>query len=552
MFGRGPGGYRVVLTSDRGSFSEYSRSSALGYVCCLPSRLVPRFFMDHFFAPPVETNHGPAALTAPYALRKVEAALLREGIPDVIVVPPERLDGAIGPRTRVVGLTAHDPFGLSPVSTKLTMLFGGGASWNETYFAGLGDALAPLRERHRFSVVAGGPGVWQLSYRRPPWIDTVFQGEAEVDFPRLVRLLVAGGTAPPVVRGRPPTLEQIPTIVRPSRWGEVQVTRGCPRGCEFCSITPDRYRTLPFEAIEREVAINLASGEANVDFITDDILLYGARKLRTNHAAVVELFRRVQRMGVEQIGFAHVSAPAVRESPQTLIEAARIAGWGDHGRRLIPVIGLETGSLRIFRRYMPAKSFPFPPEQWNDLVLAATADLNAAGIDPCFTLTIGFPDETDDDVDESIRLVQSFIDRDLRAFLFPLPVIPISTSRLRGNAMPELASLPSRYWDLLYLCWERDLKLARAMLPGMVYRMKSAVVRRLTTTLVERLWPPLLKFFEQYPATHGRSALRYRDVHLEGISGALRSMIWLTRAVSTGDEGRVGAPPLVPPPAVEA
>ena len=551
MFGRANEGHTVVLTSDRGSFSDYSRSSALGYFCCMPSRLVPRFLMDRLFSPPMETEGGPAARAAPYALRKVEAAMIRHGISDVIVVPPEHLGAAVGPRTRVVGLSAHDPLGLSPVSTKLTMLFGGGPSWNQTYFAELGETLAPLRERFRFAVVVGGPGVWQMSYGRPWWIDTVFQGEAEVDLPPLVDSLIAGEAPPATAQGRPPTLEQIPTIVHASRMGEVQVTRGCPRGCEFCSITPDRYRTIPFETIEREMQVNSAAGERNVEIITDDILLYGAKRLRTNHEAVVELFRRIKRAGAEQIGFAHVSAPAVRESPETLVEAGRIAEWDEPGQHLIPVVGLETGSLRIFRRYMPAKSFPFQPEEWNDLVLEATVDMNAAGIDPCYTMTIGFPDETDDDVDETIRLVQSFIDRDLTAFLFPLPVIPITTSRIGGNPMPELESLPSRYWDLLYLCWERDLKLARGMVPSIVGRMTSPLARRVTTTLVERLWPHVLKFFEQYPETHGRSALRYRDVRLDGVTGALRSMFWLTRAASTGG-AEIPEPPLTPTPAAEA
>ncbi len=535
MFGRGNGGHVVVLTSDRGSFSDYSRSSALGYVCCMPSRLVPRFLMDYLFCPPMPTHEGPAALTAPYALRKVEASLLRQGATDVIVVPPEHLEAAVGPRTRVVGLTAHDPMGLSPVSTKLTMLLGGGPSWNETYFAELGDALAPLREHYHFAIVAGGPGIWQTTYRRPPWIDTIFRGEAEVDFPLLVRSLISGASPPSDVQGRTPTLEQIPPIVRPARIGEVQVTRGCPRGCEFCSITPDRYRTIPFEAIEQEMRVNFAAGEKNVELVTDDILLYGAKKLRTNHEAVVDLFRRIKRAGAEKIGFAHVSAPAVRESPETLLEVGRISEWGRQSG-MIPVVGLETGSQRIFRRYMPAKAFPFRPEEWNDTVLEATVLMNEAGISPCYTMTIGFPDETDEDVDDSIRIVQSFIDRDLRAFLFPLPVIPITTSRIGGNAMPELGTLPSRYWDLLYLCWERDLKLARDMVPGFVSRMTSPLARRVTTTLVERLWPHVLRFFEQFPETHGRSALRYREVRLDGVIGALRSMFWLTRAASIGEE----------------
>lgn len=533
MFDRGDAGSAVVLTADRGSFSDYSRSSALGYFCCLPSRLVPRFLMDYLFSPPVEADGGVEATTAPYALRKVEAALLRNGISDVVVVPPEHLGRAVGPRTRVVGLTAHDPFGLSPVSTKLTMLFGGGECWNERFFEELGETVRSLRRQYPFALVAGGPGIWQMSFDRPPWVDSVFQGEAEVDLPLLVRSLLAGGAPPETVHGRAPTVEEIPPIVKPARMGEVQVTRGCPRGCEFCSITPDRYRTIPIESIEREIAVNQAAGETNVELLTDDILLYGMKKLRTNHEAVVELFRRVKRAGATKIGFPHISAPAVRESPQTVLEMGRIAEW-DTERGLTPVVGLETGSVRIFRKYMPAKSFPFKPEEWNDTVLEATVTMNEAGIDPCYTLTIGYPDETNEDVDRTIDLVQSFLDRGLNAFLFPLPVIPITTSRLRGNRMPELETLPERYWDLLYLCWKRDLDLAREMLPSIVGRMTNPLARRVTTYLVERASPRITEFFEQYAETHGRSAYRYREIHLEGIRGALRSLYWIVHTAWNG------------------
>jgi radical SAM superfamily enzyme YgiQ (UPF0313 family) len=539
----------VVLTSDRGTFSDYSRSSVLGYFCCLPSRLVPRFLMDHLFSPP-DVSEGMEAQTAPYPLRKVEAALIRSGISDVAVVPPERLERAIGSRTRVVGVTTHDPLGMSPVSTKLTMLFGGGPCWNETFFAELGERIRSIRSRHPFVVVAGGPGVWQMSFGRPSWVDVIYQGEAEVDLPALVASLLDGGLPPTMVQGRPPTLDQIPPIVKPARLGEVQITRGCPRGCEFCSVTPDRFRTIPLEVIEREVAVNFSSGERNVELITDDILLYGAKKLRTNHEAVVRLFRALKRAGAHQIGFAHVSAPAVRESPQTILEMGHIAEW-ERCRGLTPVVGLETGSLRIFRRYMPAKAFPFRPEEWSEVVLDATVTMNDAGIDPCYTMTIGFPDETDEDVDASIRLVQSFIDRDLKAFLFPLPVIPIATSRIRGNPMPELETLPLRYWDLLSLCWKRDLELARVLVPTIVGKMTNPFVRRAMTALVDHVSPHLERLFEEYAETHGRVAYRYQNIHLDGVRGALRAVIWLTQAAGAGAFRPDHLPSLSAPPAAK-
>jgi hypothetical protein len=48
-------GWEIVLSADRGSFTDYSGSSVLGYIACMPARLVPRFFMDKFFTPPIKS-----------------------------------------------------------------------------------------------------------------------------------------------------------------------------------------------------------------------------------------------------------------------------------------------------------------------------------------------------------------------------------------------------------------------------------------------------------------------------------------------------------------
>jgi len=498
--------------------------------------------MDHLFAPPLDPEGvGPAAV-APYALRKVEASLLARGIEDVVVVDPQNLSRVVGPDTKVLGLTAHDPLGLSPVSTKLTMLFGGGPCWNAVYFEELGQQIRALRRRHRFAVIAGGPGIWQMSYERPPWVDLVYMGEAERDFPRLVQEALRGVFLPPVVQGRPPTLEEIPPIVHPSRMGEVQITRGCPRGCEFCSITPERYRTVPWSQIEQEIRVNQRAGEFNVELITDDVLLYGAQKLRTQHKAVVGLFENLKAAGAQQIGFAHISAPAVRESPETVRQMGDIAGW-PQSRGMTPVVGLETGSVRIFKKYMPAKAYPFKPLEWPQTILEATEILNDAGIDPCYTMTIGFPDETDEDVQQTIALVQDLIDRGLRAFLFPLPVIPISTSRIRGNPMPQLERLPLKYWDLLGVCWHYDMRMARALLPSLVGRMKSSLARQTIALFVERLTEHVDRVFEEFRQTHGRSADRYRSINLAGAWGTLRSLGWLLWGIVNGRPGGSPAGP---------
>lgn len=518
----------VVLTADRGSFTDYGGGSALGYVACMPHRLVPRLFMDKFFTPPATADENGRAILAPYALRKVEATLVNAGF-NTCVSPPEKLEKVVSQSTKVLGVTVHDPMGVEPVTFKLTMLFGGGKSWTAKYFEELGDKIRRLKQMYGFRTLVGGPGAWQVQRERPEWVDVVFIGHAELDLPPLINSIVSGKDVPRVVFGRNPrSADEIPLIVNPARFGEVQVTRGCPRGCQFCSITPDSFITIPVETVLKEVEVNLRAGQTRVDLVTDDILLYGAQRLRVNHEAVTKLFSEVKKMGVESIGFPHISAPAVRESPRTVRTMSEIAGYS-HDRANAPVVGLETGSLKIFNKYMRAKSFPWEPAQWKDVVLDATAVMNESHIYPCYTMTIGYPEETDDDVQASINLVQSIIDHDYTAWIFPLPVIPMGTSRIRDNPMPALERLPQAYWDLLYMSWKYDLKVTRSLVPTLTWGMQNRFVRWVVQNMIDRIFNQIEWVFSELKQTRGRSSLKYKDLNLNTTLGVIKSVYWLLR-----------------------
>lgn len=190
----------VILTADRGSFTDYGGSSVLGYVACMPSRLVPRFFMDRLFTPRVKSDRLGRALIAPYALRKVEAALARAGY-RVWAVPPERLASVIRRMgVHVVGISAHDPLGLDPVSYKLSMIFGGGETWTARFFRELGDLVRSLKAEHGFKVVIGGPGAWELINSPPDYMDLLFLGEAEQTLPEVIGKLISGEPLPKIFR----------------------------------------------------------------------------------------------------------------------------------------------------------------------------------------------------------------------------------------------------------------------------------------------------------------------------------------------------------------
>ena len=516
----------IVLTADRGSFTEYAGVSTLGYVACMPSRVVPRVMMDTLFTPPADHYRNGEAIRAPYALRKVESIIANSGYEDVVVAPPEMLDKVVGPDTKLLGITVHDPLGLSPVAFKLTMLFGGGHSWTADFYSELAAKISDLKKKFNFKVFAGGPATWQLAMERPPWLDSIFYGEAEVDLPALVTKAIRGEELPKEVRGHDPKVNQIPVILKPSRFGEVQVTRGCPRGCQFCSITPETYRSIPLDDVMKEVRVNLEHGTTNAELLTDDILLYGSRRLATNHEEVVRLFESVKNAGIEQIYFPHISSPAVLDSPKTVMAISEIAEYQKY-RGEAPVVGLESGSERIISKYMRGKPFPYRPEDWKDVIIESTGIMNDAYITPCYTMTIGFSDETDEDMEKSISMVNELFDSGARAWVFPLAVIPMTSSRIRNNPFPMLEKLPQKYWDLLYISWKNDLDVTRKMLPEMTRRMGSRVTRFIVNLVMDRTFSHIEDVFRELMETRGRKSYEYSNVNLNSVSGLIRSMYWL-------------------------
>jgi len=114
----------------------------------MPYRLIPRLFMEKFFTPKIKYYDDYRAYIAPYPLRKIESSLLHHGYTedDVAVIPPHVIKKVVDNHTRVLGISAHDPFGLNPVSYKLSMLFGGGQTWTAKFFEELGEAVSSLKK----------------------------------------------------------------------------------------------------------------------------------------------------------------------------------------------------------------------------------------------------------------------------------------------------------------------------------------------------------------------------------------------------------------------
>ncbi len=270
----------------------------------------------------------------------------------------------------------------------------------------------------------------------------------------------------------------------------------------------------------------MKAGIRRVEFITDDVLLYGSQKLRVNHEAITKLFNETMNMGVDGIWFPHISAPAVRSSPQTVKAISEIARY-DKNRAAAPVVGLETGSEKILNKYMRAKSYPWTPREWKDVILDATIIMNENYIYPCYTMTIGYPDETNEDVDQSINLVQSIIDHKLKAWIFPLPVIPMGVSYIRNNPFPALEKTPTRYWDLLYISWKYDLKITREMIPILTGGINNKFIQKVIQYMIDRIFNSIEWVFLQLKETDGKYAYNFAKVNLNNSIGVIKAIYWL-------------------------
>ncbi len=269
--------------------------------------MIPSFIEYKVLAPPIPIERSGRAKFAPYQLAKVEASLLSFGFSrdDVAIVPPEHIDRAIDRDTYVVGIHVLDPQRLAPVSWTLRVLTGGGKTCTQYEFERFMKSVKRLKEKYRFKVIVGGPGVWQLKGLEKKFgIDVIYDGESEILFPIIVNKIINGEDSPSYIYADPVPIEKIPPIVTPSRNGIIQITRGCPRKCQFCSPTMFQFRSIPLDIILKEMEITLNGCIMSIGFATEDIFLYGAQGLNINGDAVkklfIESFSKCKKYGVKK------------------------------------------------------------------------------------------------------------------------------------------------------------------------------------------------------------------------------------------------------------
>ena len=462
-------GVKVVLTASATEMSDFYNNTFVAFVAGFAKGPIPLWFLRKTLYPPVERNDDRRARCAPYGLRKVESLLLENGFDksEVAVVHPFDLDAFIGPDTKAVGISSMDPTGMGYVSKTYSSLVGGGKPMNAIEFRKL--VSQRCIRKYKPKVIVGGFGAWQLERQKVAeryGVDCVIIGEGEQVVPEIFRKAVNGEPIPHVVRvDKSFESENVPMIRHAAIHGCVEISRGCGRNCQFCTPTMQKKRDVPLEKIMKEVKTTVREGSSGITLVTEDIFLYGAKDKRfvPNVEAVLKLIKSVASYpGVKAIQPAHMSLAPVVHNPEMIKEIAEILidyNWYTHGKKPIVTAetGVETGSVRLMRKYMAGKMLPFKPEQWKEIVRQAFGILNDNDWYPLATLIIGLPDEKEEDVVETLELMDDL--KDYYAFYVPLFFVPLENCMLMNKRGAELDSLSKARWEFLSRCWEYNSRI---------------------------------------------------------------------------------------------
>jgi radical SAM superfamily enzyme YgiQ (UPF0313 family) len=303
-------------------------------------------------------------------------------------------------------------------------------------------------------------------------IDYLIDGEIERVFSEMFRRIMEGDPSLPriikVPKEMQATVEEIPVVRHRSTFGVVEITRGCGRGCQFCGPATKVGRSFPLDHILESVKVNAAEGATEIMISSEDMFLYEQLpNFETNVPALERLFEGIISVpGIETIQTSHITMAPVVKDPSIIERLTPLLVPYSHvqhkdsthsDRRAIdPIIGLETGSARLFDTYMKGKAYPYKSHQWRDVVLKGMEILNRNNWFPFCTFIIGLPGETDDDVKQSLDLLYDL--RDAKGTFVPTFFVPLEDTRMKGKAGAKLIEMTDLQWEFFFTCWKYNVE----------------------------------------------------------------------------------------------
>jgi radical SAM superfamily enzyme YgiQ (UPF0313 family) len=511
---------KVVLTADRTLMSPYRGISLASFFGCAPAidvnrdhssiwyhifgnQVTPRMLFD-FICNPIPHTNG-LANYAPYGLRKVEAALVRDGYSreDVVVAHPDHIERFVGPGTEVVGTYEMDPLGMGPVT--MTFTYGRKQmSFDEFYSRDLHLRIKAAKEKSgsNAKILAGASGTWQYNYDPAKieeyglygivegdmggigpemdgaggkFFDSLINGEMEIANPfkknKFKVEIKEFNRDNQQYHGRfihcweEPSVEEIPTIINPSMHGMVEVMRGCGRGCKFCDVTLRPLRYYPVDKVQKEIEINMKYGGAKNAWVhSDDIFVYGmnprtTKNMQPNREALEELFKGIMSTGIEHTNPTHGTLAGAIADERLIPNISKTIRASPDNHIGIQC-GFETGSIRLIGKYADRKLAPFKPSEWHWVVKKAVKTLNENYWVPAFTLIMGLDNnETAEDSWDTIQLIHELETEQPESKFTTTPLTFVPIGLLEKSSFYDIGNnMDAPKLGVMYKTWQHNFR----------------------------------------------------------------------------------------------
>lgn len=299
--------------------------------------------------------------------------------------------------------------------------------------------LASHPDRRRIVLVGGGPhAAGAPKATLALGFDAVCTGEAEHAFPALL-LHIRGhgsldsftspgfyisvngnvrftGKAPPV------SLDDTPPLpFGAGRYGPVEISRGCPHRCKYCQ-TPvfkgARMRHRSPDAVVDAVKQLVKAGKVDVRFITPDGLAYMSPDgCSLELGQLTRLLTAIRRELPPHGRIFFGSFPSEVRPELVTREVMRLIRETCENTSI--VFGAQSGSPRMLEAMRRGHT--------TIQVREACAIIREAGLEPIVDFMLGLPDETVDQMRETMRFMEELADEGARIHLhsfMPLPGTP--------------------------------------------------------------------------------------------------------------------------------
>ena len=453
----------VVLVTDRTLSADYKVIFEAMFATMQTTK-APRVIMKHLLCPRAHADRAGRALAASISIRRVESCLLARtdlGADDVVCTTPEALGKVLGPWVKIVAVSSSDPLG-GGMSNTTTSAFWPGQLYTAMWTDRMMQRISRAKGRWGFTVVAGGGGAWQWRRDRETaarqGIDVIYEGYFESAGPQLVDDILASRPVPDHLRADGTATDAVVPMAAPAVLGMLELSRGCGKGCDFCPMGAQRMEHVAPETILADLETNLAGGQTSAVSGSEDFFRYGGTGSKVNFEALRSLLERMGRIGglrFMQIDHANISS-VLQMSVEELREIRRLLRFERDAKHLWVNMGIETASPRLLRSTSPGKAAPFAADDWEQMVRDAAGRIDEAGFFPVFSIVLGLPGETPDDVTRTLELIRDLDRRPV--VIFPIFYEPLPRPGHEGHKPFSLESLTPGHLELYATCYEINFR----------------------------------------------------------------------------------------------